>query len=60
MGADRQELDRTRGCGQGSRERGNQDTIPKLLPLLSDDRSLVEYIAAASIVRLSGKQVAQR
>src|SRR5579863_8132185 len=34
-------------------ERGNQDTIPKLLPLLSDDRHAVRYLAAASIVKLS-------
>jgi len=33
-------------------ERGNQDTIPKLLPLLSDNRHAVRYMAAASIVRL--------
>jgi HEAT repeat protein len=45
-------------------ERGNQDTIPKLLPLLSDDRHAVRYLAAASIVRLSlrpaGNASAQR
>jgi len=35
--------------------RGNQDTISKLTPLLSDDRDLVRVMAAASIVKLNGK-----
>jgi HEAT repeat protein len=34
-------------------ERGNRDTIPKLLPLLTDDRDLVRSLAAASVIRLS-------
>ena len=34
-------------------ERGNQDTIPRLAPLLSDDRHAVRYMAAASIIKLS-------
>jgi len=33
--------------------RGNAETIPKLIPLLSDDRHAVRYMAAASIVRLA-------
>ncbi len=33
-------------------ERGNQNTIPKLLPLLTDDRDLVRNLAAAAIIRL--------
>jgi HEAT repeat protein len=36
-------------------DRGNQDTIPKLVPLLSDDRHAVRYMAAAAIVKLSLK-----
>jgi HEAT repeat protein len=35
---------------------GNRDTIPKLLPLLSDDRHAVRYMAGASIIRLNQKQ----
>jgi len=34
-------------------ERGNQNTISKLLPLLTDDRDLVRSLAAAAIIRLS-------
>jgi hypothetical protein len=34
-------------------ERGNQDTIPKLMPLLSDDRHAVRYMAAATIIKLN-------
>ena len=34
-------------------ERGNQNTIPKLLPLLTDDRDLVRSLAAAAVIRLS-------
>lgn len=34
-------------------ERGNLLTIPKLLPVLSDDHHAVQYMAAASIVKLS-------
>ena len=34
-------------------ERGNQNTIPKLVPLLRDDRDLVRSLAAASIIKLS-------
>jgi HEAT repeat protein len=34
-------------------ERGNRDTIPKLVPLLNDDRDLVRSLAAASIIKLS-------
>lgn len=33
-------------------ERGNRNSIAKLLPLLSDDRHAVRYMAAASIVKL--------
>jgi HEAT repeat protein len=33
--------------------RGNRDTVPKLMPLLSDDHHLVRVMAAASIVKLS-------
>ena len=33
-------------------ERGNQNTIPKLLPLLTDDRDLVRNLAAAAVIRL--------
>jgi HEAT repeat protein len=36
-------------------ERGNQDTIPKLRPLLSDDRHAVRYMAAATIIKLNLK-----
>jgi HEAT repeat protein len=39
-------------------ERGNQDTIPKLVPLLSDDRHAVRYMAAASIIKLNLKKPA--
>jgi HEAT repeat protein len=35
--------------------RGNQNSIPKLMPLLSDDRHTVRYMAAASIIKLSVK-----
>ena len=34
-------------------ERGNRSTIPKLVPLLSDDRHTVRYMAAASILRIA-------
>jgi len=34
-------------------ERGNQNTISKLQPLLTDDRDLVRSLAAASVIRLS-------
>lgn len=37
-------------------ERGNQDTIPKLSALLSDDRRAVRYMAAASMIKLSDHQ----
>jgi HEAT repeat protein len=36
-------------------ERGNIGTIPKLMPLLSDDHHAVRYMAAASIVKLNLK-----
>ena len=36
-------------------ERGNQDTIPKLSMLLNDNRHAVRYMAAASMIRLSGQ-----
>jgi HEAT repeat protein len=36
-------------------ERGNIGTIPKLMPLLSDEHHAVRYMAAASIVRLNHK-----
>ena len=36
-------------------ERGNIGTIPKLMPLLSDEHHAVRYMAAASIVRLNLK-----
>lgn len=39
-------------------DRGNQDTIPKLSPLLNDDRHAVRYMAAASMIKLSGKEMA--
>lgn len=34
-------------------ERGNRGSIPKLLPLLSDNRHAVRYMAAASIIKLN-------
>src|SRR5262249_36501104 len=34
-------------------ERGNQQSMAKLSPLLSDDHHAVRYMAAASMVRLS-------
>jgi len=34
-------------------ERGNQNTISKLLPLLRDDRDLVRSLAAAAVIRLT-------
>jgi HEAT repeat protein len=37
--------------------RGNQRTILKLMPLLTDDRHAVRYLAAASIVKLNLKAV---
>ncbi len=37
-------------------ERGNQQTIVKLSPLLSDDHHAVRYMAAASMVKLSLKK----
>ncbi len=37
-------------------ERGNQETIPKLKPLLNDDHHAVRYMAAASMVKLSLKK----
>jgi HEAT repeat protein len=40
---------------KGLGERGNQETIPKLMPLLTDDRHAVRYMAAASIIKLSMK-----
>jgi HEAT repeats len=40
-------------------ERGNQQTIVKLSPLLSDDRHAVRYMAAASMVKLSLKKSTQ-
>ena len=36
-------------------ERGNIGTIPKLMPLLSDEHHAARYMAAASIVRLNQK-----
>ena len=39
-------------------ERGNQQTIVKLSPLLSYDRHAVRYMAAASMVKLSLKKPA--
>jgi len=36
-------------------DRGNEDTIAKLQPLLNDDRHAVRYMAAASMVKLSLK-----
>jgi HEAT repeat protein len=38
-------------------DRGNQNTIPKLSPLLNDDRHAVRYMAAASMIKLSGKEL---
>jgi HEAT repeat protein len=38
-------------------ERGNQETIPKLSSLLNDSRHVVRYMAAASMIRLSKRQV---
>ena len=40
---------------KGLGERGNKETIPKLMPLLTDDRHAVRYMAAASIIKLSLK-----
>jgi HEAT repeat protein len=37
-------------------QRGNQDTIPKLTPLFSDNRQAVRYMAAASIIKLQLKK----
>ncbi len=37
-------------------ERGNQDSIPKLMPLLNDEHHAVRYMAAASIVKLGAKK----
>jgi len=34
-------------------ERGNQNTISKLLPLLRDDRDLVRSLAAATVIKLA-------
>jgi HEAT repeat protein len=39
-------------------DRGNQDTIPKLAPLLKDDRHAVRYMAAAAIIKLNLKKPA--
>jgi HEAT repeat protein len=39
-------------------DRGNQDTIPKLAPLLKDDRHAVRYMAAAAIIKLKLKKTA--
>jgi HEAT repeat protein len=36
-------------------DRGTQQSIPKLMPLLKDDRHAVRYMAAASIIKLSRK-----
>jgi hypothetical protein len=41
---------------KGLGERGNQDTIPKLSALLNDNRHAVRYMAAASMIRLSGQE----
>jgi len=41
-------------------ERGNQETVPKLKPLLADDHHAVRYIAAASIIRLNRNKSGQR
>lgn len=37
-------------------ERGNARSISKLLPLLNDDHHAVRYMAAAAIIKVSGKQ----
>ena len=39
-------------------ERGNQGSVAKLLPLLNDDRHAVRYMAAAAIIKVSGKRAA--
>lgn len=39
-------------------ERGNQQTIAKLAPMLSDEHHAVRYMAAASMVKLHGSQSA--
>jgi HEAT repeat protein len=39
-------------------DHGNQDTIPKLAPLLKDDRHAVRYMAAAAIIKLKLKKPA--
>ena len=36
-------------------QRGNSGSIAKLTPLLTDERHAVRYMAAASLIRLSGK-----
>jgi len=38
-------------------ERGNQNTISKLVPLLRDDRDLVRSLAAAAVIRLTETSV---
>ena len=38
-------------------QRGNQDSISKLRPLLNDDHHAVRYMAAASIIKLGSKKV---
>lgn len=43
---------------KGLGERGNEGSIAKLQPLLSDDHHAVRYMAAASIVKLSQKKQA--
>jgi HEAT repeat protein len=40
-------------------ERGNEQSIPKLSPLLSDEHHAVRYMAAASMLKLSSKKVGQ-
>jgi HEAT repeat protein len=40
---------------KGLGERGNHESIPKLTPLLNDDRHAVRYMAAASIIKLEAK-----
>ncbi|HEV2687798.1 MAG TPA: HEAT repeat domain-containing protein, partial [Bryobacteraceae bacterium] len=40
-------------------ERGNQETISKLKPMLSDDHHAVRYMAAASIIKLNRTKSAQ-
>jgi HEAT repeat protein len=37
-------------------ERGDQDAVPKLSALLNDDHHAVRYMAAASMIKLSGNQ----